>query len=58
MSRNASSSEIGSTAVLNESNTALTARDFDMYAGKFGATKTPEGQRRRALITGIAERTP
>ena len=57
-SRNASSSEIGSTSGVYDSSTSRNRLECVRYASKSGGRKTPSGQSRRARTDGIAERTP
>ena len=57
-SRNASSSDSGSTSGVTDRKTAMTSADAAAYTPRRGATKTACGHSRRARVTGIAERTP
>ena len=57
-SRNASSSEIGSTRGVYDSRTSRNRFEWARYASKSVGRKTASGQRRRARTAGIAERTP
>ena len=57
-SRNASSSDSGSTSGVTDRKTAMTSADAAAYAPCRGATKTACGHSRRARVTGIADRTP
>ncbi len=57
-SRNASSSDNGSTWSVKRANTACTCAATAAYTSMRGGTKMPCGQRRRACTPGIAECTP
>jgi len=58
MSRNASSSAIGSMIGVNSSNTLCTSSDTREYFSMSDGRKTPCGQSSFALKPGIALRTP
>lgn len=57
-SRNASSTDSGSTSGVNDSKIAITCRDTSWYRWKCGGTIRAVGHSRTACDTGIAERTP
>ncbi len=57
-SRKASSTEIGSTSGLKPSRIRMISRDTRWYFAMSTGRNAPCGQRRAALLMGIAERTP
>ncbi|GAB3984741.1 hypothetical protein GCM10027615_72970 [Plantactinospora veratri] len=57
-SRNASSSERGSTSGVTSRRISITAREAAVTRAKSGGRKTADGQSARARIVGIALRTP
>ena len=57
-SRNASSSESGSTSGVTSRRIAITALDAAVYAARSGRTTTAPGHSRNARVIGIALRTP
>jgi hypothetical protein len=57
-SRNASSTEMGSTRSVKASKTARISREMAAYFDMSGEMKTPWGQRRKAVEMGIALPTP